>query len=549
MTAQVQYSERASKSFAWNHFQKLVEFGFINIFNMMIARYYGPEGSVPYVVFTALCTSISILAAFGVDGILLRFLPRLVESEHGGSETLHAIGVTGIRSFVRRLFAFRMIAVGFCLLLVALLFIVLPIFSDSLSDSLGSIRRYAPLIMLFLAAQAVVAFSTFALIALMRTKQLFLYTIMGRAILPIGIILLYTTQFVTIDIAVGLYTSSTVCMALMLGILLYKSVHSLERRRNVSPSFAVSSIVNEITLFLKSPASIKAFTVTPLMLYGLATWGNDVLSTVLGRQPDILMIRAFYGENSAKVGLYNVTSLVLVFTEYIFMLGFGGMLVSVLSKLAHDDETQPTAIRYERMSKARRQVASFQAILYLPLAGFMTVFTAEFITAIFGTKYLDAVPMIHIGIILLVLNIGFFGGGLQTTSLVAVGKERIVLKNRIFWGIVNLIGNLYLIHHFGAVGAVVGTNTANLFSCAVEEYFARKYIGISIQYLSVIRLIVISGISAIGASFIVTLFGITNIYLLLFTGGIVLGIIMYLLCRVLNIPEYLILIERIKRML
>jgi O-antigen/teichoic acid export membrane protein len=80
---------------------------------------------------------------------------------------------------------------------------------------------------------------------------------------------------------------------------------------------------------------------------------------------------------------------------------------------------------------------------------------------------------------------------LQLTSLIAIGKERVVFKSRLFWGVTNLVANYFLILNFGGLGAIIGTNVANACACATEEYFARKYIGRSINYFSTLRIAVI----------------------------------------------------------
>src|SRR5688572_6289900 len=105
---------------------------------MLIARYFGPEGSVPYVVYIALGTTISAIAAFGVDGTLLRYLPRITEIESGADSELESMGVTGLRSFVRRLFALRMFIILVIISAAAIVLIVGPSISDTFSASLGS---------------------------------------------------------------------------------------------------------------------------------------------------------------------------------------------------------------------------------------------------------------------------------------------------------------------------------------------------------------------------------------------------------------------------
>jgi O-antigen/teichoic acid export membrane protein len=148
------------------------------------------------------------------------------------------------------------------------------------------------------------------------------------------------------------------------------------------------------------------------------------------------------------------------------------------------------------MIRARQEVAGFQYITLIPLCGFVFVFAIQVIRLIYGIQYDDAAISLQIGIILLAINVAVFGGGLAITSLVAIGKPRLVLYSRITWGVINLVGNFFLIKYYGVIGAIIGTNACNMLSCATEDYFARKYIGNSIQYVSMLRIVTLTIITA-----------------------------------------------------
>ena len=116
MTTSETYGKRATRSFAWNHFYKLSEFGLLNIYTMIIARHFGPVGSAPFVVYAAAGTSLSVIAAFAVDGVLLRYIPRMGDTD-ALTEEMAVPGATDLSSFVRKLFAFRLF-IGFRLSLL-----------------------------------------------------------------------------------------------------------------------------------------------------------------------------------------------------------------------------------------------------------------------------------------------------------------------------------------------------------------------------------------------------------------------------------------------
>lgn len=548
MSKTASYTTRATRGFAWNHLYKLTEFGLLNLFNMLIARYFGPEGSVPYVVYIALGTTISAIAAFGVDGTLLRYLPRITEIESGADAELESMGVTGLRSFVRRLFALRMFIVLIIILIVAIVLILLPSVSDTFSKSLGSIAVYSPFLLLYLLAHSVIAFSTLALIALLETKLLFIVSIIVRSfLLGVGV---YLVSIGTLEIgtAVFLHSISALIIAGSLLAMLFRVVNEREtkqERRTIG--LAAKRISGDVYRLFRF-RNFTALLVTPVMVYGLTTYGNDMLSAILGRQPDILMLRGLYGEHAREVGLYNVASMILLVTEYIFFLGFGGALVSIFSKYAHEDEAEMnTTSAYPRMTKARNEVAGFQYVALLPLCGFVFVFALQVIRLIYGTQYDDAALPLQIGIILLGINVAVFGGGLPITSLVAIGKPRLVLYSRITWGVVNLVGNFFMIKYYGVIGAIIGTNACNMLACATEDYFARKYIGKSIRYLSMLRII---GVTSICAGFIwyfdqKLLISLSSLMRLGISTVLYFSVI-YVFFRILKLPEFVYLQSRIR---
>ena len=89
---------------------------------------------------------------------------------------------------------------------------------------------------------------------------------------------------------------------------------------------------------------------------------------------------------------------------------------------------------------------------------------------------------------------------MQITSLVVIGKERLVFRNRLFWGITNIAANFFLIKSYGGLGAIIGTQFANAFSCGTESYFAKRMIGASFDFFGTLRIIAIS-VVAVGCGY------------------------------------------------
>jgi O-antigen/teichoic acid export membrane protein len=506
------FREHATRGFAWNYLYKITEFGLLNLYTVLVVRHFGPEISAPYAVFTALCTTISMVSAFAVDGVLLRYIQRIQANEQQALRDFTNIENLGLRGFLKTLFVFRILTVTVISLLIFIALFFLPHLIPSFASTLGSVREFSPYIIIFLYAQAAIAFCTFSLIGLLETKRVFFASLISRGLLLSGGLFLVFDGSLSIRYAVGLYIASAVVNALYL-LFAFSAELSKGSGSGIRRRYPVVSVMREVWHMVIRPHTIKLFLATPLMLYGITTWGSDILSTVLGRQPDILMMRAMLGEYSPEIGYYLSASILLLVTEYIFLFGLGGTLVSVFSKLAHDDEKELNRKSYPRLARARTEIAGFQNVVLLPLCAFMMVFAPHVIRGIYGGKYDAAILMIRIGLVALALAVGLFGGGMQITSLVAIGKERLVFRNRLFWGITNLAANFFLIRYYGGLGAIIGTQFANAFACGTESYFAKKLVGSSFHLLGTVRIIAVSVVSAAGAYVVVQMIGAEGAYI------------------------------------
>ncbi|MDP4220691.1 MAG: oligosaccharide flippase family protein [Bacteroidota bacterium] len=537
MTKERTFRERATRGFAWNYLYKLTEFGLMNLYTILVVRHFGPQISAPYAVFTALCTTISIISAFAVDGVLLRFIQRVSTNEHSGPGDFTDLSSLGIRHFLKTLFAVRILVVTIVSIFIFILLFFLPEAFPSFADSLGSVREFSPYLIIFLYAQAIIAFCTFSLIGLLETKRVFFASLLSRSLLLGGGLIFLFRDLLSLPYAVGLFTASAVINAFYLLFALNAEIRKSYRREG-QKRYPFVSVMKELGKLITGGRRIRLFLATPLMLYGITTWGSDILSTVLGRQPDILMMRAMLGEFSPQIGYYLAASIVLLVTEYVFLFGLGGTLVSIFSKLAHDDEQQEERKSYPRLARARREIAGFQNVVLLPLCAYMMIFAPEVMRSVYGSKYDAAIPMIRIGLSALALAVGMFGGGMQATTLVAIGKERLVFRNRLFWGATNLTVNFFLIRFYGGLGAIIGSQFSNAFTCGTESYYSRKLVGSSLDLLGTIRIILISGSAAIAGYFVVQMIGseISPIVASIL-GAIVAGLAVTILYILFKVPE------------
>ncbi|MFI5201322.1 MAG: polysaccharide biosynthesis C-terminal domain-containing protein, partial [Candidatus Kapaibacterium sp.] len=491
-------AQRITRGFAWNHLYKLVEFGGVNLYAIMVARAFGPEVGGNYAVFLSISGTLAIMGAFAVDGVLLRYLPRILQGERSFGEAK----VEGIRPFLIEMFAFRLFVNLVLALLVVLVLGVLPNYFAGMAISLGGIRQLWPYFVIFLIAQTGVAFSTFTLIGLLQVKWVFYASLIGRlSLLGIGAILLATGQ-ISVEGAIALFTFASLLIA---SLLLYWVHRHVEHETSQGLRVEFTNFRRRLMGFISKPSRVRIFLLMPFMLYGITTWGSDVLSTVLGRQPDILMMRALLGENARDIGLYDAAARLALMTEYILLFGLGGTLVSVFSEFAHQDERKAAEsitaasdrTKYHRLLKARKDIAGYQTVSTAPLFAFTLAFAPLVLEVIYGGKFAGALPMMVVSLILQSIMVIGFGGGMQVTSLVVIGKERVVFVNRLAWGLLNLIANYFLIQRYGGLGAMIGTQTAGVCVIATESILAARWIGQSLRPMRSVPIIAIAAASAL----------------------------------------------------
>jgi len=467
-------AHRVTRGFAWNHLYKIAEYGGVNLYAILVVRKFGPELGGNYAVFLSITGTLAIIGAFAVDGVLLRYLPRIL----GGERQIGEATIDGVRPFLIELLAFRLFINLILGLLVVLVLGVLPAYLPSLAASLGNIGSLWPYVLVFLIGQACVAFSAYTLMGLMQVKWVFFASLIFRTILLAAGAIMLMTHLFSLDNAAALFAFSTLGNGILLVYWVYRHVER-ESSRGLRTEFA--NFRRRLRSFIFRPSQVRMFVLLPFMLYGVTTWGNDLLSTVLGRQPDILMMRALLGENARDIGLYESAARLALMAEYISLFGLGGLLVSVFSGLAHTDERKEGKLKYPRLLNARREISGYQTVATAPIFAFMLAFAPLVIEVVYGPKFAGAVPMMVASLILQAITVIAFGGGMHITSLVVIGKERIVFVNRLSWGVLNLVANYFLIQSYGGLGAMIGTQCANCGACMTESFFTAKLIGQSLQ--------------------------------------------------------------------
>lgn len=539
------FRDRATRGFAWNHLYKITEYGLLNLFNVLIIRQFGPELTAPYAVYLSIGATLMMLAAFAVDGVLLRFVPQVFD---GGTAKVGEELLSSKDVFLHRLLALKLIVVAVIVLLTLLILWVLPSMSSTLANDFGTLTVLWPYLVVFLLSQTMIAFCTFTLMGLLQVKWVFFSSAISRTLLILAGIAILSMSALTLENAIRVHTAAMVLHAIVLMWYLNREVYGeLIPRAITRMMHSLRLLGRELKYLLTGPRAIRALFASSVISYGITTWGSDILSTVLGRQPDILMMRGLLGEHSAEIGYYQVGAMVILMAEYALLFGLGGALVSVFSTVARNDESERSN-GYPRLARARKEIAGFQLVATSPLFAYLICFASPFILAIFGNAYAPVAPMVQVGMVILLLCVGFIGGGMHVTSLVVIGKERLVFKIRLVWGIVNLVTNYFLIVNYGAIGALIGTQVCNMTACATEGYFADRLIGVARDY-SAIAKVFLASFGAAALSLVAVSYVSSDVYLQTLLGAFLTATLYLGFAKGLNIREAHSLLQRLRQLL
>ena len=162
-------AHRVTRGFAWNHLYKIVEYGGISLYSILVVRKFGPEIGGNYAVYLSICGTLAMVTAFAVDGVLLRYLPRIAR----GESQIGDARIEGVRPFLLQLLAFRLLVTAVISTLVIVAFGLVPQGLPSFAASLGSLGKLWPYIAIYLFGQAAVSFGTFTMIGLLQVRWVF----------------------------------------------------------------------------------------------------------------------------------------------------------------------------------------------------------------------------------------------------------------------------------------------------------------------------------------------------------------------------------------
>lgn len=193
--------------------------------------------------------------------------------------------------------------------------------------------------------------------------------------------------------------------------------------------------------------------------YGLA-----VLAVVLGRELDILLLTRL-GVAADGIALYAVSfSFVATVLALPLLPIAGGFDVPLIAGLYHRDD-------WPGLRRLFRAFFEYVYILMLPLVGGGLLLAPDLVTAIYGSAYAAAAPVV---LPLLVLLGVTKLGGVTAPFLLATDHETTLLRIRITMAALNVALALVAIPRWGPAGAALATGAAMLGMVAWEAVVVQR---------------------------------------------------------------------------
>ena len=420
---------------------RFVVSGLFGIITMpLIARTLSVEEYGIYNILFALITWISVLTGFGLPHVLQRFIPEAFQKEDYGL----------IKSLVKKGLLLRPLLSVLAIILVAL-------FSGPVGNVL-KIEGWKNYFLIF--SLGIVCFIEIGLLGTV-LNGLFLhkYAIISNICwsacrMTLLLLVIFLEKGLT-----GILLVETISWAFWLGILfLFYHKFFLFRHKDV----------------IDSPLPYRRF-----LRYGGFLFFSEFGNSVLGMATDLFVITMFLGPVAA--GIYG-------FCDRIIRL-FGRILPhSILRDIirpvffARYSESQDP----KELEKMFNFLTKLAALFLFPLAVGTCVLGREFILYGFGEKYLSAYIPLCIVISFYAANAFVEPTGYILQSL---EKVNIIFYSKIF-AVYNLVGDLLVVKPFGIVGVALVTSSAVLFKTLFCLYFARRYTGLDIHVVGLLKIMV-----------------------------------------------------------
>jgi O-antigen/teichoic acid export membrane protein len=391
----------------WNHAGKLAEYVLMYSTSVLIARGLGVAGNGEFAGLISLAQFFMVAVSAGLEVSLNTHLPRM----QGETRLMH------IRTILRRIAGVRIgiVAGGaiFFLLLVAF-------WKDALPTAANT---YFWLLASYAAVRSFVTLAGVVLTAELRTRTTAAINVGTRLVELVAVIVLIGTGATAPDLLrLFLLTAGVQCVAYL--------------------------VFMRDMFFGKA----EAFAVLPLISFGGIYWVNNVVDYFLGRQGDVLLLTALLPDAS-QASLYDVSFNIAQFASLSMTLGLGGITLATSARLAQRGP--------EFLDRFYGFMIRMKSLVSIPLYAFMLFNAHAILVLLYSDRFLAAGPIVQ-GIAAFRIVARLFGGPENAEYLLSTGRVLRLVSIGFVGALLNVAGNLLLIPHWGAMGAVLSSGVGNV---------------------------------------------------------------------------------------
>lgn len=391
-------------------------------FSILLARFYGIEGTSIYFLALTFNTIGAILGRIGMDNTIVRVVAPNVINKNWGR-------VKGVEKTSRVIIIVAGLIISLALLLLAKC-ISINLFDD---PSLTTPIR--------LMSVGIIPMSfTFLYTELLKSARLVKFSVFLQGFGP---------NFISIIFLVVLFYFSHIHFQYIYAYLFSITITAL-----LGHVFWKAKISNKPEISITYPVKELISRSIPLMFIMLLTMTNNIVPTIA------------LGALSPKetVGVFGVSLKIIMLISFV--------IISVNSiaapKYAHLLESGKTD---EALALAKK-LTRFLILLSFPPILIMIIFP-QFVLSIFGKDFVDGSLTLQIMLIAQMVNIG---AGPVGYLLMMAGKERKMVKAIIFTSSINFVLSPLLIYKFSLLGAAIGYISVLSLQNILLKFFVRKYI-------------------------------------------------------------------------
>jgi len=482
-------SSKVVRGVGWNFVGIFGTLAINFIFTLVIARIVSPDDFGRLTFLLQLLATIILLSTMGFEYAINKFVPiHRVDGETGRTVDM-----------VRKMFLLKL---GVILALSLILFFGSDVIAQQVFTK-GGLSFYIKLVAIIIIPYGFEGIFRPLLVSYYEQKVANLSIVTARLlnlVLATGLILVMS------DISGGLY-AELISWSLFLGIIV------IESKRKIFTAKVAPDKVNLRTV----------------MKYSSFLYAYAIMNVLLGQQLDIILLGRF--QPDAEIGFYFIGYNLSYLGVSIFNLALaGGITLTFFSELY-------TKKDYEGLRKTYTVFFQYNYFTIIPIAVGGIIVGKELIELLYPLDYVAALPVLTIFFVsFCVIKLG----GITSTFMSAMERERALVASRTIFGISNLALNLVLIPEYGAVGAAIGTSIAGILGVSYESYVVHKLVSpdYPTRFLGKVLLAsLVMGVVVLGAKTFLggTVFGTNSVIILLPLGLVVYLVVVKLLKPVSNV--------------